>query len=87
MGFNLSEIIQFQGLRLSLLFQYNGNLKRGILLSVFSLHLIHRAQPAEVPATAQQVSGKKSFFKFAAKALAAYRGVLSKVDPMNQPNY
>ena len=69
MGFNLSEIIQSQGLRLVFSIQDDGNLKRGILLSFFfAIHLIHRAQPAEVPATTQQSSGHKSFFSnFAVK--------------------
>lgn len=86
-GFNLSEIIQSQGLRLVFPMQDNENLKRGTLLSVFPLHLIRRARPAEVRVTAQQVSGQKSLFKFTAKALVGYWGVLSKVDPRIKPYY
>ena len=55
--------------------QDNRNLKRGI----------HCAQPADVSASAQHVSGQKSFFKFAVKALAGYRGVLSRVKQGSKP--
>lgn len=71
MGFDLSENNTISRTKPFTVFpiQDNKNLKRGILQSVFPLHLIHCAQPAEVLATAQQASGQKAFSNLQQKLL------------------